>query len=166
MEVERDNPDAPLAHGDRLMLETMQNVYRQLERRPRWSAGEGITRDGCSREEILQDWMRLVRDVREEVESATIFNDEISVSDWPDISTCLILGTQAFLEGKAPTTPPSTGVVETWKLVCRFLIMDLIEQRQLLMQGYLKDFIKRQKANNRIGPAFDAGPSIRPGAFS
>jgi len=155
MEVEGDNPNATLSTRDRLMLETIQHVFRQMERRSHWAAFQGVTKDGFNREALLKDWMTMVHEVRDEVESVTIFNDEIETSDWPDIPVCLVLGTQAFLAGKEPTTPPSAVEVETWKMFSSFLAMDLIEQRQQLMAGYLEDFIKRQNANYRIGPAFD-----------
>lgn len=155
MEVEGDNPNAPLSTRDRLMLETIQHVFRQLEGRSHWAAFKGVTKDGFNREALLKDWMTMVNEVRDEVESVTIFNDEISRSEWPDVPVCLVLGTQAFLAGELPTTPPSSVEIETWKIFCSFLTIDLIEQRQQLMDGYLKDFIKRQNANYRIGPAFD-----------
>jgi hypothetical protein len=164
MEVERDIPDAPLETRDRLVLETMQTVYRELKRRPYWYPGYGLAQiDGC-RERQLQEWMILVNSVRWEVESATLFNDEIPRSDWPDVPACLALGLQAFLERKIPKEPPPPLLVETWKLVCSFLTMGLIQERQQLMEGYLEDFIKRHKADNRIGPAFHPEHVVRTGA--
>lgn len=162
MEVERDILGARMETRDRLVLETMRNVYQELERRPHWWPGAGIPQIKGYRERLLGDWKLLVDSVREEVESATVFNVEIERSDWPDIPTCLVLGLQAFLEGKAPKEAPPFPVVETWKLVCSFLTLDLVEQRQHMMSGYLEDFITRHKAENRIGPAFHPGKIVPP----
>ena len=154
MEVERDTPDGPLETRDRLVLEAMQHFYRLLELRPHWSSGSGLVRGDLTWKELLDDWMILVSDVRREVETATIFNDEIPRADWPDIPTCLVLATQAFLEGELPTRPPPQVTVETWQMVSRFLAMGLIEERRDVMGRYLEDYIKRHKADGRIGPAF------------
>lgn len=164
MEVERDTPDAPLETRERLVLETMQHCYRLLELRPHWSPGHGIAKGDLTWEELLDDWMILVSDVRREVETETIFSDEVPRADWPDIPACLVLATQVFLEGKMPTRPPSPAAVETWKMVSLFLAMGLIEERRQLMGGYLKDFIKRHKADDRIGPAFRPEQVIHPEA--
>lgn len=161
MEVERDIPDAPLETRDRLVLQTMQNVYRELKSRPHWYEGFGIAEAKRSRGELLEDWTILVNSVRWEVESATLFNVDIPRSDWPDIPACLVLGIQALLEGKIPKEPPPPLAVETWKIVCCFLVMELIEERQQLMSGYLEDFIKRHKRDNRIGPAFHPEQVVR-----
>ena len=162
MEVERDIPDAPLAARDRLVLQTMQNVYQELQRRPNWYRGFGILQIKGYRECLLKDWKLLVNNVQEEVDSATLFNVEIERSDWPDVPACLVLGLQAFLDGKAPKEVPPPTVVDTWKLVCSFLTLELMEQRQQLMSGYLEDLIKRHKADNRIGPAFHPEHVVRP----
>ena len=49
-------------------------------------------------------------------------------------------------------------------MVSLFLAMGLIEERRQLMGGYLKDFIKRHKADDRIGPAFRPEQVIHPEA--
>jgi hypothetical protein len=154
MEVECGAPDGPLGTRDRLVLEAMQHCYRLLELRAHWSSGHGIAKRDFTWEELLEDWMILVSDVRREVETATIFNDEIPRADWPDIPACLVLATQAFLEGEMPTRPPPPVAVETWQMVSRFLAMGLIEERRDLMGRYLEGYIKRHKADGRIGPAF------------
>ena len=164
MEVGCDTPDGPLATRDRLVLETIRHFYRLLEHRPHWSSGRGFSRGDLTWEELLEDWMILVNDVRREVESVTIFDDELAHADWPDIPACLVLATQAFLEGKMPTRPPPPVAVETWRMVSRFLAMGLIEERRDLMDRYLEDFIKRHKGDSRIGPAFHPDRVIRPEA--
>jgi hypothetical protein len=155
MEFERDILDAPLETRDRLVLDTMRLVYRELQKRPHWYPGYGMAQATASRAALLGDWMSLVYGVRDKVEGTTIFNDEISRSDWPDIPACLVLGVQAFLERKAPREPPPQLAVETWKLVCSMLTVSLLDERQHLMEGYLGDFIKRQRKVGLIGPAFD-----------
>lgn len=160
MGFEKDILDAPLETRDQLVLDTMRLVYRTLEKRPHWYPGYGMAMGKAKRAALLGDWMSLVNGVRYEIESAIVFDEEISRSDWPDIPACLVLGVQAFIERKAPREPPPPLAVETWKMVCSMLGMGLIDERKQLMGGYLEDFIKRQREATLIGPAFDPGSMV------